>query len=323
MVPAAAVTIHKCQGSTLKNVVINMDPTLSQDLGSNLGLARHFYQHAHYVAASRVSSLEGLQILNWAPHLISVNEEVEVHMEYMNTHRKLELCFVPLYSSESSYKCSYINTRSLHKHINDVCTNHTLNNSDIIMLSETRLSSSDADVDYNIDGFQNIYRHDEPTGQVFRPFHGLAVFVKNHILVKEMRKLRSTGFEAFYICLYKVGDPQPVQFVSVYASPQIKFHILTKNIDELMIGVDLISAKCIILGDFNMKSIFPHTENANDQMIKHMQQQYNMKQFVTCSTTESGSMLDLCFSTEQNIDCVVTWNHWSDHKIVSAVLPDR
>ena len=62
LVPAAAVTIHKCQGSTLKNVVLNMDPTLSPDLAKNLGLARQFYQHAHYVAASRVSSLEGLQI---------------------------------------------------------------------------------------------------------------------------------------------------------------------------------------------------------------------------------------------------------------------
>ena len=71
-------------------------------------------QHAHYVAASRMSSLEGLQILNWAPHLISVNEEVEVHMEYMNTHKKLELCFVPLYSINSTYKCLYINARSLH-----------------------------------------------------------------------------------------------------------------------------------------------------------------------------------------------------------------
>ena len=109
LVPAAAVTIHKCQLSTLKNVVLNMDPTLSPDLAKNMGLARQFYQHAHYVAASRVSSLEGLQILNWAPHLISVNEEVKVHMEYMNTHRKLELCFVPLYSINSSYKCSYIN----------------------------------------------------------------------------------------------------------------------------------------------------------------------------------------------------------------------
>ena len=60
LVPAAAVTIHKCQGCTLKNVVLNMDPNLSSELGNNVGLVRHFYQHVHYVAASRVSSLERL-----------------------------------------------------------------------------------------------------------------------------------------------------------------------------------------------------------------------------------------------------------------------
>ena len=42
LVPAAAVTIHKCQGSTLKNVVLNMDPTLSPDIAKNMGLARQF-----------------------------------------------------------------------------------------------------------------------------------------------------------------------------------------------------------------------------------------------------------------------------------------
>ena len=58
-----------------------------------------------------------------------------------------------------------------------------------------------------------------------------------------------------------------------------------------------------------MKSILPYAKNANETIINYMKQQYNMKQFVKCSTTESGSMLDLCFSNEKNIDCLVTWNH--------------
>ena len=135
----------------LNFLLINYDArmyTEDPDLAKNLGLARQFYQH--YVAASRVSSLEGLQILNWAPHLISVNEEVKVHMEYINTHKKLELCFVPLYSINSTYKCSYINARSLHKHMNNVCANHTLKSSDVIMVSETRLMVTDADVMWKV-----------------------------------------------------------------------------------------------------------------------------------------------------------------------------
>ena len=105
-------------------------------------------------------------------------KQLEVHMEYMNTHSKLQLCFVPLSSINGSYKYSYINVWSLHKHINNVRANHTVKSSDVIMVSETHLIASDADVDYNIESFQNIYRHDEPTDQVFRPSHGLAIFVK-------------------------------------------------------------------------------------------------------------------------------------------------
>ena len=123
----------------------------------------------------------------------------------------------------------------MHKHINDVRANDTLKCSDVIMVSETHLIVGDADVDHNIEGFQNICRLDETTDHVLRPSHGLAIFVKNGILLKEIQKLRSTGFEALYVCLYKVGDLQPVQFISVYASPQIKFQNLTKNIAELML----------------------------------------------------------------------------------------
>ena len=54
LVPAAAVTIHKCQGSTLKNVVLNMDPTLSPDLVKNLGLPHQVYHHAHCCCKSSV-----------------------------------------------------------------------------------------------------------------------------------------------------------------------------------------------------------------------------------------------------------------------------
>ena len=42
LVPATAVTVHKCQGSTLTNVVLNMDPTLSPHLPKNLALACQF-----------------------------------------------------------------------------------------------------------------------------------------------------------------------------------------------------------------------------------------------------------------------------------------
>ena len=76
LIPAAAVTIHKCQGSTLWNVVVDMDVSPSPYYAENLEAAKNFYQHAHYAAASRVPSLSGLQIIDWSPEYMGVNKRV-------------------------------------------------------------------------------------------------------------------------------------------------------------------------------------------------------------------------------------------------------
>ena len=56
---AAATTVHKCQGCTLESVCIDMDVSPSEKFAKNPEKAKAFYQHAHYVAASHVRSLEG------------------------------------------------------------------------------------------------------------------------------------------------------------------------------------------------------------------------------------------------------------------------
>ena len=140
-----------------------MDVSPSPYFAENFEQAKNFYQHAHYVAASRVPSISGLQIINWSPEYVGVNKKVEEHMEYMNKHNKLKLCYTPLHKMEGSYKCSFLNTRSLHCHIKDVQASHTLKDSDVIMLCETCLSPHDLDIDYKIGTLADIVCHDETT----------------------------------------------------------------------------------------------------------------------------------------------------------------
>ena len=71
-------------------------------------------------------------------------------MEHMNKHNKLKLCYMPLCKKKGSYKCSFLNTQSLHCHIRDVQASHTLKDNDVIMLCETRLSPHDLDTDYKM-----------------------------------------------------------------------------------------------------------------------------------------------------------------------------
>ena len=94
------------------------------------------------------------------------------------------------------------------------------------------MSPHDLDTDYKMDTFQDIICHDETTGNESQSFHGLAAYVKDHLHSCEIHKQQNEGFESLYMCIQKIGDPQPMQFICMYASPKITFELLKKNIDE-------------------------------------------------------------------------------------------
>ena len=80
--------------------------------------------------------------------------------------------------------------------------------------------------------------------------------------------------------------------------------------------IDTTSARTVIVGDFNMKSIMSKSMNYNQNITDDMFHKYNMKQFVHDYTTVHNSILGLCFSTHDT-EIPILWNHWSDHKIIS------
>ena len=65
-----AVTIHKCQGLTLPEVVIDMTPAKGK-----------FKPGEAYVAFSRVKTLDQLHIINYTQSQIHVSEYVEKEMK--------------------------------------------------------------------------------------------------------------------------------------------------------------------------------------------------------------------------------------------------
>ena len=85
-----------------------MDVSPSEKFAKNPEKAKAFYQHAHYVAASHVRSLKGLQIIKWNPDLISVNEEVQSHLDYLYSHSKLWICYTPVYEMIGTYLCLFL-----------------------------------------------------------------------------------------------------------------------------------------------------------------------------------------------------------------------
>ena len=67
-------------------------------------------------------------------------------MERLRNDAKLDLCISPVYNADQiPLKRCYLNTRSLHRHIEDVRKDLNYSNTDVNIFSETRFSHSDND----------------------------------------------------------------------------------------------------------------------------------------------------------------------------------
>ena len=66
-------------------------------------------------------NLNNLHILNLNEDALAVDESVHVEMERLRQEACMNLCYVPVYKTESAkFKVVFHNTRSLHKHFCDL-----------------------------------------------------------------------------------------------------------------------------------------------------------------------------------------------------------
>ena len=147
--PASAKTVHRSQGDTQSQIIVNLN-------------TRRAIPHIHYVALSRVTAIvtaiERLYITDLCESKISVDPKVVKEMQLLRNDCKLDLCFTPLYMLENTdLKICYLNARSLHKHIDDVRKDIL---AEILIFTETRFSAHDPDEMYTIEGYE-LFRNDE------------------------------------------------------------------------------------------------------------------------------------------------------------------
>ena len=143
--PAAAKTIHTSQGDTVTKIVVNFS-------------TKKTVPHIHYVGLSRVTTIEGLYITDLNESKIAVHSGVEKEMERLRTTAKLDLCICPLYEiSGSLLKVCYLNAKSVHRYIQDLCKDLNYSSADINIFSETRFSFQDPDHMYAIAGCRIPY----------------------------------------------------------------------------------------------------------------------------------------------------------------------
>lgn len=130
--PAAAKTIHRSQGDTETNIIVNFN-------------TRRAIPHIHYVGLSRVTTIEGLYIADLCESKIAVSPAVKAQMQQLRTEARLKLSISPIYSyktDQNTLKICFLNSRSLHRHIEDV--RKDLKYSSVnVNISETRLNCSE------------------------------------------------------------------------------------------------------------------------------------------------------------------------------------
>ncbi|CAB4042533.1 ATP-dependent DNA helicase PIF1, partial [Paramuricea clavata] len=107
--PAAAKTIHRCQGDTMNEAVVDL-PSSKRE-------------HMHYVALSRLRSISGLHILNLNENKIAVSKKVQEEMTRLRENASLNSDIPFLYKDTSgTFKILFQNVRSLHLHFPDVAS---------------------------------------------------------------------------------------------------------------------------------------------------------------------------------------------------------
>lgn len=120
--PAAGKTIHKAQGCTVDEIVVDLSQSSVRKT-----------PHIHYVALSRVRSVDKLHILNFNEKALAVDEKVVQEMERMRKEALLRLCYLPLYKTDrNQLKIMFNNVRSLQKHFNEIKHEPNIVASDVI-----------------------------------------------------------------------------------------------------------------------------------------------------------------------------------------------
>ena len=303
--PAAAKTVHKSQGCTVDEVVVDLSQTNTKKV-----------PHIHYVALSRVRKLENLYITNFNEEALSVDGRVIEEMGRLRNECKVSLSYVPLYSTDGEdLKIVLNNARSLHKHFVDVRSEPNVIAADVIGITESRLVASDVDADYHIEGYKMVRLDQTRTNTNSRPPHGLVMYVKDEQAC-ECIPLYTSKVQECLLCRLHLTTMGDIQIVLLYSSPSCELNDF-KNMINAHIKPNVNKERpLLIMGDFNF-DIFKQ----NASLLQFMNEMFSCRQLVQKSTTDYGSCLDLMFSNCQNMYSDVIECYWSDHKLVYGCLP--
>ena len=299
LTPSEALTIHKSQGQTYGEVVVN--------LGRGLDIS------SYYTAVSRARSSDGLFLIGSnlrIPKPRTINHPVVTEINRLENTSKLQFSLeflVDKQLNENSIAVYYQNLPYLAKYRDFLLADHNVSSAQVLIFVENRMS------DLYIDGFE-LFSQLVP-GIKF-PF-GISIYMntadesdllynsftleKNYII-----KENNSHFE------YLVAMVKDKIYIVVYSSPKFP---KTNAIEELRrIIRDYIKTsdqKIIIIGDLNID----RNSNIGQQLVDNLYS-IGLKTYVKSETPTNiyGNQIDYLFSSVEIRDSWVYETVVSDHK---------
>ena len=296
---AWAITIHKVQGLTLDEIVVDMK-------GSR------FNPGQAYVALSRVKKLEGLHIVNFNEKAIKASQDVKGEMERLN---KNLLSPLPMFTCPDNHiSIALLNVRSLVAKLPDIECDHSLTSASILCFTETWLTPQLSSP--NILGNHQPIRSDRTSGD---NKGGVLISIPANVQTSNETEFSFSGIliEALSTTLL-LPNGSSIQLTVVYRSPSVSIDNLLHVMSGLLSHLESYNMPSIVLGDFNEDLLAKP-----DSRLLTLMSQYKYSQLVHTPTTDKGTLIDhvYCNIPPQFIKIQVTDTYYSDHDTVFCSIP--
>ena len=289
---AWATTIHKVQGLTLNEIVVDMK-------------GGRFSPGQAYVAFSRVKTLQSLHILNFNAKAIKASSDVQNEMIRLNNKLLPLIPQLQCLSLCNNYvTICLLNVRSIVAKLPDIQQDECLRNATVLCFCETWLSASQPSP--SVLDNQMAVRCDRQTGS---NKGGTMIYVSSDTQKLRSHTFISNGFEAVATSL-TLPNINQLQVLLLYRSPSMPSQALAVMLSRMLAYASATNIPTIILGDFNENLLSQSNTNVVSLMSNN-----GYTQLVRSPTTDNGTLIDHVYYNRPSSDIIVQVHdtYYSDH----------
>ena len=206
---AWAVTIHKCQGLTLTQIVIDMKN------------GKKFNKGQAYVAFSHVKSIEGLYLLNFDSSAIKTDSTVTDIMKQLRK-KILPVIQAPAYLSvthTTKITIGHLNVHYFLEKQKDLMSNfNTFHHAEVMCFNETYLRNND-NIDNYLQKFNYICYRKDMRNSSGQKYHGVMVCVSSSLRSNEVPLSGITDIE--HCAISVTTNSMDMTVCAIYISPSL------------------------------------------------------------------------------------------------------